>query len=200
MAMGGRIHKVIVAVLLAAAAPAYAASWQDEASDQDIARLAQLPEIRAEAVLAAHAGKGEGDERILDRVMAAQGRNVSAKALAGNWRCRQIKLGRAQPYRVFGVFPCRIRATGEGLMLEKPRGSQRFAGLLYPGKDGWVYLGASSAGDEPVHEYSGRTPSLGASGTPDDQIGLLTSIGANHLRLEIPATQESLLDVVEFTK
>jgi hypothetical protein len=36
--------------------------------------------------------------------------------------------------------------------------------------------------------------------TPDDQIGLLTGIGDNHLRLEIPAVQESLLDVVEFKR
>ena len=36
--------------------------------------------------------------------------------------------------------------------------------------------------------------------TPDDQIGLLTGIGDNHLRLEIPAIQESLLDVVEFAR
>ena len=36
--------------------------------------------------------------------------------------------------------------------------------------------------------------------TPDDQIGLLTGIGDNHLRLEIPAVQESFLDVVEFTR
>ena len=36
--------------------------------------------------------------------------------------------------------------------------------------------------------------------TPDDQIGLLTGIGNNHLRLEIPAVQESLLDVVELVR
>jgi len=36
--------------------------------------------------------------------------------------------------------------------------------------------------------------------TPDDQIGLLTGIGNNRLRLEIPAVQESLLDVLEFTR
>ena len=41
---------------------------------------------------------------------------------------------------------------------------------------------------------------LGAQVTPDDQIGLLTGIGNNHLRLEIPAVQESLLDVLEFTR
>ena len=53
---------------------------------------------------------------------------------------------------------------------------------------------------ERIDPYSGRTPSIGAAVTPDDQIGLLTGIGNNHLRLEIPAVQESLLDVVELVR
>jgi hypothetical protein len=36
--------------------------------------------------------------------------------------------------------------------------------------------------------------------TPDDQIGVLAGIGNNHLRLEIPATQETLLDVIELAR
>ena len=63
-----------------------------------------------------------------------------------------------------------------------------------------MYLGASSVRGEPWDNYSGRTPSIGAAVTPDDQIGLLTGIGNNHLRLEIPAVQESLLDVVELVR
>jgi hypothetical protein len=73
-------------------------------------------------------------------------------------------------------------------------------GTLYPDNGAWVYLGASSARGEPVHAYSGASASIGASVTPDDQIGLLTGIGDNHLRLEIPAVQESLLDMVEFKR
>ena len=43
-------------------------------------------------------------------------------------------------------------------------------------------------------------PSLGGAVRSDDQIGLLSGIGNDHLRLEIPATQESLLDVVEMVR
>jgi len=105
------------------------------------------------------------------------------------------------PYIVYGAwFACSIRPDGDGLLLEKTGGSQRFAGFLYPEQGAWIYLGASSVRGEPRHRYSGPPPMLGAQATPDDQIGLLTGIGDNHLRLEIPAVQESLLDVVEFKR
>jgi hypothetical protein len=104
-------------------------------------------------------------------------------------------------YMVYDAwFSCNIRPYNGGLLLQKMNGSQRFVGFLYPENGGWVYLGASSAKGEPYHNYSGRSPAIGAQVTPDDQIGLLTGIGNNHLRLEIPAIQESLLDVVEFAR
>jgi hypothetical protein len=73
-------------------------------------------------------------------------------------------------------------------------------GFLYPERGAWVYLGSSAVRGERIDPYSGRTPSIGATVTPDDQIGLLTGIGNNRLRLEIPAVQESLLDVVELVR
>ena len=104
-------------------------------------------------------------------------------------------------YMVYdGWFSCAIRSHNGGLMLQKTNGTQRFMGMLYPENGAWVYLGAWSAKGEPWHGYSGASASVGASVTPDDQIGLLTGIGDNHLRLEIPAVQESLLDVVEFKR
>jgi hypothetical protein len=97
-------------------------------------------------------------------------------------------------------FDCNIRALGNGLLLEKMNGSQRFTGRLFPENGAWIYRGASSVRGEPWRYYSSGSRALGAQVTPDDQIGLLTGIGDNHLRLEIPAVQESLLDVVEFAR
>ena len=98
-------------------------------------------------------------------------------------------------------FSCSIRPRNGGLMLQKMNGTQRFQGALYPENGAWVYLGASSAKGEPLAQLiPGNSASIGASVTPDDQIGILTGIGDNHLRLEIPAVQESLLDVVEFKR
>ncbi len=200
-----RVHSLILAVALAAAAPLLISSpaiagWKENASPADIDRLVQLPQIRAAAIADAQRGEGRGDWRAVPSLMQPEGRGVSAEALLGNWRCRQIKLGRMSSYMVYDSwFNCNIHRTPYGLIMQK-QGTQRMLGFLYPENGAWVYLGASSAKGEPWHNYSGASPALGAQVTPDDQIGLLTGIGNNRLRLEIPAVQESLLDVLEFRR
>ena len=177
------------------------AQWQDKISAADLDRLSRLSEIRGAALADAGRGTGRGDGRAVDRVMRPEGRTVPADALTGDWRCRQIKLGRMSAYMVYDRwFTCSIRPVRGGLVLKKSGGSQGFAGHLFPENGAGVYVGASHVRGEPRHEYSGATPGLGAAVTPDDQVGLLTGIGDNHLRLEIPAVQESLLDVVEFAR
>ena len=195
-----RIATILAASLALLSNPALA-GWQDYASPADIDRLEQLPQIRAAALADAEHGKANGDARVLGRVMRPEGHAINANDLVGHWRCRQIKLGRMASYLVYDRwFDCNIRALSNGLMLEKSGGSQRLAGLLFPDNGAWIYVGASRVRGEPRHNYSGASPALGAQVTPDDQVGLLTGIGDNHLRLEIPAVQESLLDVVEFTR
>ena len=200
--MGGRIVELFFAAAIVAAVPASAQNWRDYAHPNDIDRLTQLPQIRAAAIAdAQNTNSGRGNVDALARVMDAQGRAVPAQALMGNWRCRQMKLGRMTSYMVYDQwFSCNIRPYKGGLLLQKMNGSQRFVGFLFPENGAWVYLGASSARGEPWHNYSGASPALGAQLTSDDQIGLLTGIGNNHLRLEMPAIQESLLDVVEFAR
>ncbi|MEO8302251.1 MAG: DUF4893 domain-containing protein [Rhizomicrobium sp.] len=190
----------LLLVALFASSSAFA-GWQEDASSAEADRLNHLPQIREAAIAAAKTGEGRGDWRVISRVMEPQARSIPVQALTGNWRCRQIKLGGMSSYMVYDRwFTCSIRARNGGLVLEKTGGSQRFAGWLYPEQGAWVYLGASHVRGEPRHNYSGPSPALGAQVTPDDQIGLLTGIGDNHLRLEIPAVQESLLDVVEFAR
>jgi hypothetical protein len=210
--MGATVKNVILGALARANAPFLAlaltlaatpsfAGWQEQASRADVVRLAQLPQIRAAALADAQRGAGRGDTRAIGAVMNPEGRAIPANALVGTWRCRQLKLGRMSSYMVYdGWFSCSIRRHNGGLVLQKMNGTQRFMGTLYPENGAWVYLGAWSAKGEPWHDYSGASASVGAAVTPDDQIGLLTGIGDNHLRLEIPAVQESLLDVVEFKK
>lgn len=199
--MGGQTVKAIFVLALSLAATPVFAGWQDQASPADAQRLGQLPQVRNQALQDAQHGQGRGDARVIRRVMDPEGHDIPAHALAGSWRCREIKLGGMTSYMVYDAwFRCNIRPVRGGLMLQKMNGSQRFMGFLYPENGAWVYLGASSARGEPYHSYSGRSASVGAQVTPDDQIGLLTGIGNNHLRLEMPAVQESLLDVVEFTR
>lgn len=199
--MGGRIVSGFLMLALSLAVTPACAGWRDVASSADIARLEQLPQIRANAIQDAQHGQGQGDWRVIARVMNPEGHAIAAPALLGDWQCRQIKLGRMTSYMVYDHwFRCNIRPFRGGLLLQKENGSQRFVGFLFPENGAWVYVGASSAAGEPWHNYSGASPALGAQTTPDDQIGLLTGIGDNHLRLEMPAIQESLLDVVEFAR
>ena len=70
-----------------------------------------------------------------------------------------------------------------------------------PASGGYVYLGASSVADEPRHFYSDSGASVGAPGTPDDQIGLLLATGPDSARIEFPyPVQESTFDVIELKR
>src|SRR5262245_11940091 len=137
MAMRKGIPTSFAAVFLLAAGflfPLAAhAQWQDRVSPADLERLSHLAEIRDAALADAGRGPGRGDGRAIDRVMRAEGRTIPANALSGNWRCRQLKLGRMSSYMVYDRwFTCSIRPVRGGLWLEKAGGSQGFAGWLYP--------------------------------------------------------------------
>jgi len=200
--MASRSRKAGLAVLLLLAAMGNAsADWRQQASDNDIARLAQLDLARARGLQAARAGGGRGDASAIAAALSPQGHAIAESALPGAWRCRQIKLGGMTSYLVYGWFDCRIRRVGGGLFFEKRSGGQRTNGFLKPDHGSFVYLGASNVEGEPAHRYSGRAASLGPEGTPDDQIGLLSGIGNNHLRLELPAPeQQSDFDVIELRR
>jgi hypothetical protein len=178
------------------------ADWRDQASDFDIRRLQILEQWRDKAIWEAqNYSDGSGDFNALRAVVEAQGRTVPGDALIGNWRCRNMKMGGVNAYIVYGWFNCRIVPMNGGLLLEKLNGSLLTRGFLYPENGAWVYLGAQTTRGERWQPYSGRSASFGAPATPDDQIGLLTGIGNNRLRLEIPGpVEESTYDIIEFAR
>jgi len=192
---------ILAGAVLALSATAASAGWQEQASDFDKGRLAALGEAKQKALGEAKNGQGAGDASAIEAALGPASHAPSVGEVTGSWRCRTIKLGGITPYVVYGWFNCRIAMRGGGLWLEKTSGSQRTQGFLYPGDGGLVYLGASSVIGEPPHVYSGNGASAGAGATPDDQIGLLTAISANHLRLEMPyPVQESTYDVLELRR
>lgn len=203
--MGAPRVKSVIAALVSACVlvPVIArADWRDYASDFDIHRLSLLEQWRDKAVWEVqNYSNGTGDFNALKSVMEPQGRTVPVNALVGNWRCRNMKMGGVNAYIVYQWFNCSIRPVNGGLLLQKNTGTLRTQGWLFPENGAWVYLGASSARGEPLSQYSGRAPSVGSPATPDDQIGLLTGIGNNRLRLEIPGpVEESTYDIIEFAR
>ena len=194
-------NAVFAAALFALAATSASAGWQDVASKFDQDRLSRLDAAKQKALAEAHGGQGSGDASAIDSALGPASRAPAGRELLGSWRCRTIKLGGITPYVVYSWFNCRISQRGGGLFFEKTSGSQHTNGFLYPADGGLVYLGASSVTGEPPHAYSGNGASAGAAATPDDQIGILTAIGANHLRLEMPfPQQESTFDVIELRR
>jgi hypothetical protein len=195
------LRLALATAVLTLGATAALAGWQDVASQFDQQRLARLGEAKQKALAEAHAGTGSGDASAIESALGPASHMPSAGELTGAWRCRTIKLGGITPYVVYSWFNCRIAARDGGLFFEKVSGSQHTAGFLYPGEGGLVYLGASSVTGEPMHAYSGSGASAGAPATPDDQIGILTVIGAGHARLEMPyPLQESTYDVIELKR
>ena len=196
-----RINQFALALGLAGLTCAAQADWRAEISTSDVARLQQLDASRQKGLAEAHAGAGKGDFAAIAETLTPTAHTVPEAALLGNWRCRQMKLGGMTPYIVYSWFTCRIHRVGGGLFFEKVNGSQRTEGFLYPERGAWVYLGASSAPGEPPHRYSGNAASVGAAETPDDQVGILSGIGNNHLRLEMPApVQESDFEAIELKR
>jgi len=200
--MFGNLSRLCLgAAALALATTAASAGWQDVATPFDQQRLARLEEAKQKALSEAHGGAGAGDASAIESAIGPASHEPSRGELIGGWRCRTIKLGGITPYVVYAWFHCRISEHGGGLFLEKLSGSQRTNGFLYPGEGGLVYLGASSVTGEPPHAYSGNGASAGAGTTPDDQIGILTAISSDHLRLEMPfPVQESTLDILELKR
>jgi len=196
--MGRTATRLLPAIVFLLAASTAYAGWQDRASPYDAQRLSRLDEARAKAMQEASAGS---DMDVIAPVMNAQGAMPDTRDLVGSWRCRTIKLGGITPSVVYSWFSCRISERGGLLYLQKTSGSQRTSGFLYPGDGGLVYLGASTVNGEKPHAYSGNGASAGAPATPDDQIGLLTMIGPNHARLEMPyPVLESTMDVLELQR
>jgi hypothetical protein len=199
-----KIEVFAFAILLLISTPAIA-GWQDQASSFDAQRLARLDESRAKGLDEASRGAPAADLAVIHSVLDAEAVSASPEALAGNWRCRTIKLGGITPDVVYGWFRCRISLKGGAPTFEKLSGSQRTSGILYPQGGGFVYLGASYVTaygpPEKPPVYSGNGAQTGAGATPDDQIGLLSLLSDGRARLELPyPLQESSFDVIELKR
>jgi hypothetical protein len=190
---------LLLASSFALAATAADAGWQDVASSRDAQRLGQLQESKEKGLQEASAGP---DMATIHAVLDPASQPISDSEARGQWRCRTIKLGGMTPSVVYGWFNCRVVDRGGHLFFEKTSGSQRVSGWLYPDQSGGlVLLGANTMKGEPERRYSGSGASAGADATPDDAVGVLTSIGSGHARIEFPyPVQESTFDVLELKR
>ncbi|WP_159992778.1 DUF4893 domain-containing protein [Roseomonas sp. 18066] len=160
----------------------------------DQARLARFETSRQAAVGIARTGGDPADIAVLDQVLQGEVAAQAPAALAGDWRCRLIKLGGILPLTIYGDFRCRITDDAAGLRIQKISGSQRLAGTLFDtGSARLGYAGAGVAG-------AGQPPRYGAE-QESNQVGYLVPLGPQRLRLEMPApARESDFDILELRR
>ena len=192
---------ILAASLLAATIAPSFANWQAEISGFDRDRLARIDEARTSG-LAQSDGASAADRSAINGVLGPLSSPISAQDLTGTWRCRLMKLGGLAPAIVYGWQTCRFRETANGLFFEKTSGTQRFSGYADPdGAGSFILLAAMTVKDERQRVYSGAGNSAGAAATPNDQVGVVSSIGPSHARIEFPfPVLESTFDVIELTR
>lgn len=161
---------------------------------EDKGRLARVDATRTAALADARTHGAPGDVVTLNRAMSGTLLSVRKTDLAGDWRCRTLKLGKSAGLVVYGWFRCRIVDDGAGWRLDKLTGSQRVSGRFYDdGETRMIFAGAQSLGDEPRQAYSRP----GAR----NQVGIAVRPGRDRLRLEFPEPQvESAFDVMELER
>lgn len=193
---------LLFTLLIAGTAASALAAWEEDITDFDRQRLAQLEDSRAKGLAEADAGASEVDRNAIHSVLDPAGGPITAQELTGNWRCRIMKLGGLSPAMVYDWFSCRARQTNRGLFFEKLTGSERLSGYLDAYEGGrFVLLGAITVRDEKQKPYSGGNTGIGAPTSSSDVAGIVSSIGAGRARIEFPYPAiESTFDVIELAR
>ena len=199
-----RCAVVVLALLwltMTAVGAASPADWKTIITPADRGRLDRLAEsIKQGDATAAASNPAPADTQVLRAILDPPDRPVAVDQLAGNWRCRTIKVGHILV--VYSWFKCRIAATDDGLRLEKLSGSQRLSGILYPdGPTRLILLGAGTLNDDPPVPYSALAGE-GDPADPDaDMVGVLTQPAPDRLRIVFPFPRyESIYDVMELKR
>ena len=183
---------------LFAAAPALAdGTFPKMLSDVDRQRLDEYQDVRRITLEYVREHGSPADVKMLDGVMAGEATKLAPAKMAGDWRCRVIKLSQKPdlPIIAYSDFKCRITDDGAGLSLHKLTGSQRTNGTFYDiNENKLAYVGALSLGD------AKRVTRYGED-QENNEVGYLIPVSAKRMRLELPSPMaESNFDVLELRR
>jgi uncharacterized caspase-like protein len=165
--------------------------WAVNVSRFDMARIGtyQASWDRAIASASREAPKAGADPvAIARRLWEAPKLDFTDSELAGNYRCRLVKVG-GYVTVAYEWQPCRMGHAGQTLALEKTGGSQRTAGRLY--RDNakvMVYAGTWWAAGGKAAGYDMNDP----AGQPDcngyrNEVGLFYKVAAKHFVVGFPS-------------
>ena len=170
--------------------------WRAVATESDRLRLREWRSAFVDALRTARAGGHSADvarEGVLLDPDAALGGGPIPN---GAYHCRVIKVGAKSAgllnFVSYPNFNCRVGAQGALQSFAKLTGSQRQAGLIFPGDPlRQVFLGTLVLGDEAGAIQYGLD-------TERDVAGFVERIGTNRWRLIMPHPHfESQMDVME---
>lgn len=170
--------------------------WRRTITEDDASRLKRWREAivdgRQSAANAGNAAAVEREGALLEPDSAL----ADATIPPGNYRCRIIKMGAAQPglldYVAYPAFDCQVRAEGGMTSLTKMSGSQRPTGMIFADTS-WrqVFLGTLILADE-------NRPFAYGQDQLRDMAGAVQRIGAARWRVVFPYPHfESKVDVME---
>jgi hypothetical protein len=183
---------------LLAAAPVLAdGAFPNMLTPADRTRLDKHEETRRSTLAYVREHGSLADVKVVDAVMAGEATKIPPAKLAGDWRCRTVKLAKdaSLPIVVYADFQCRITDDSAGLWLHKLNGSQRTNGGFFDLNEARLaFVGGLSLGDEK------RVTRYGES-QERNQVGYLVPLSPTHMRLELPSpAAESDFDVLELRR
>ena len=169
----------------------------------DAGRLAMLDESYGSALRQALEGGAPADVAVLTRALSGAPRDVAPEAMAGDWSCRVIKVGKINPVTAYDPFRCRVTVAGGAATFEKLSGSQRVRGTIHRDADRLVLLGVGYIAGDPAPDYASLPESLDPSATPQvtSNPGIVQMTGADSGRILFPyPTLESTMDVLVLSR
>ncbi len=190
LALLGPLPAPLRAVAQEQEAPGFAALLDEE----DQGRFARFDDALGRAMVEAVKGGDAADLKTVRAAIAGEPQPAPSDEIAGDWRCRTIKLGGNLPLVVYSFFKCRIEAGPEGVRFTKLTGSQRTSGRLValPG-DEWGYVGADHYADEQPKDYGAMRER--------NSVGKLIRTGEDRMWLGMPEPHfESVFDVLELVR
>ena len=170
--------------------------WRSVATEDDRRRLREWRDAFIQGLAAArasgHSARIAEEGPLLEPDAALGGPPIPN----GLYRCRVIKVGAKSPglldYVAYPYFSCQVRPEDEVQGFAKLTGSQRHAGLIFPGDQlRQVFLGTLMLSDEVRAMHYGVDEER-------DIAGFVERIGPNRWRMVMPWPHfESKVDVME---
>ena len=122
-------------------------------------------------------------------------------SLAGEWKCRTMKLGGGVPLVVYSNFKCPMALDNTGVVFEKLTGSQRTSGRIELRDGRAVYLGVGYVASGGPQDYGALAPDFEGTGEVVPDVAVVERISEKRARLMFPApVNESDFDILELTR